>query len=86
MLGEHEANGELRGGLLLAVLSFRNRTYTITTSFYLIQAHPYNMRVISLITALLALPAALASPIDFELDNRAGKPRDAIPHGSTDKF
>jgi hypothetical protein len=44
------------------------------------------MRAISLITALLALPAALASPIDFELDNRAGKPRDAIPHGSTDKF
>jgi hypothetical protein len=43
------------------------------------------MRAISFITALVALPAALASPIDFDLDARAGKLKELIPQGPTDK-
>lgn len=46
----------------------------------LIQAHLDKMRAISFISALLVLPAAFASPIDFELDSRAGKSTQPIDH------
>lgn len=45
------------------------------------------MRAISFISALLVLPAAFASPIDFELESRASEfEQSDMPHGSADKY